>query len=1268
MQSQKGMSLIEVLIALLLSSIVVLAAVTFISTSFTNTTRNKDKDFATQKAIAMLEELKAILEDQKNDASLLDAYDDGPLKVYPESESADLTIRDVVSPLDPPSGNIAWAAPKTDTDFKYVRHISVQRLPGAQSGSIRLVNVKIFLNDDVDRDGKPDLLAEVAGVLQTVASNFPPTQVYDVYLLALENVPGWWVYMNNLIPFVQNAMADLQARNPGLEFRAHWITKLSYGRDQEYTPYLNNAASSTAASSGNLVYWYPGSMPNTAAVPFYYPPAGFNAHINVDGVSTNGLSALNTLPYALADQFNNGMRYPDELAYFERRVQAGLEREDTPTFRILLERMATKPADFQNAIFINLHGELFPFPPIRNYSDPAKEPVDFANVRVVTHPERLRYRNDDELKIRVYGYRINPPNDEDNPLNGNGAVPAPVDGVDILQNTPITITIKGLTGDWNPAGVAGNQIQAIKGGFDFEAPVNVRDPYTLITANTIPSANGMYYTVDNAGSNTVISLFNTPLRTPAWSVTGQDATCTAAASPGTTCWKGLRTGKRLYGMEYIPSPLEDFTLDTTATPVAGTTTPIPTPTPFTKNLSLPQSTTAGAVCTSGDCAKNTARWILTIPQDLLPENNMVTIETRIGDDGCSGLLYPPDPLDPDVGTCTAPNQPTNLSRTFTWRGDDDHIFGNPAAVGGPIDPILPYTERYQILGDPRHLPYVDSKQPHSSPDFVLRNEDSLGMGYNRYFDDFQTDAIKKTSGIGNLSAAANDLWPGWTYIINIGGNNTLFGVKSNGNGTDDGWNTSAGFLEIDEHRIFQTYRAILMKVNSVYTTMSGFSYYYTGIGNEIGYDTANGFPNSIPVDLKPFNGVAGAGFENSITGSVKYIREGSTVAGYWWGINWLGELYPDGMYPSTVPNGWVNTGNLPTGNAANSFVRVNRSGIANAGGGSKFPYPDGTNLITANRRPQAQGSTTFFWIGTPTSTFHHEYLDNTTGTLLAAGTDIGTSYSYPIPDNVPLYRPFSTTYNQTGYNPDHFLQTVYSPILTATPELQFYSHAGAANQGSSLLALNNAANDDVAFVVVNGLSMTTASGTAFISRWSMLTLIQSFLRGGLYGITGSDPGPKHIQQLSRVQITQPSDTMDLQLLNDPDNLELQWKAEWKRWNGKKYIEGAPPVGYPDDFAEDTSDITFFVMYNNNELDALSWKYMQDDSTATPGVRAPAALGIAAPLPLKDPTDPNDPYTYDWNLSDKAKFGQGNYIVRVEAYRDGLPLHYSYHQYRVFIRR
>ena len=78
----------------------------------------------------------------------------------------------------------------------------MQKFPSLQTADVRLVNVRVFGWEN----GRRTLLAEVSSVIQTIADRFPSTQVYDVYCLAIENVPGWWVYMSNLVPFVERAI------------------------------------------------------------------------------------------------------------------------------------------------------------------------------------------------------------------------------------------------------------------------------------------------------------------------------------------------------------------------------------------------------------------------------------------------------------------------------------------------------------------------------------------------------------------------------------------------------------------------------------------------------------------------------------------------------------------------------------------------------------------------------------------------------------------------------------------------------------------------------------------------------------------------------------------------------------------------------------------------------------------------------------------------------------------------------------------------------
>jgi hypothetical protein len=1124
------MSLAEVLVSLAIVSVIVVYTGRLLSTALRATQDNVNKQFATQKALSILEELRAVLQRQDGATTIvLDAFDDGV------TNQPVLTIQsDVTDPANPVSGNRI-----AGTQWLYSRRITVQRFPG--SSDLRLVNVKVFVNEGTGTR----LLAEVASVLSTIGGAMPPTQVYDTYLIAIENIPGWWVHMQNVVPFVESAMNDLESRHPGLQFRRHWIRKLSYGRDPLYAPFINSAADSTQPVQS--VYFYPGLLPTGYPVQYYYPPDFFNARVNIDGAVTNGYdAATNPLPYALADQYNHAMRYPDELALFQARVAAGQETADAPTFRLLLDDMYARPSLYRNAIVINLHGELFPFPPVRNYSDAARDPALYPNVRAVTHAERLRYANTDAVRLRVYSYHT-APNAATVPdwLGRNGTA------------TPITITVKGLS--WIPAP---NAVTAISGGVDFDGNTQP-DVYTTIAAPIGTTANAMYWTYELTGTDTVFHLYNSPLKTPC-----ATTTATACASGG------LDPSRRLYGLEYIPAPVEN--LPDGASPAAFTTT----------------------LETAGTAVKNTARWIINIPTFVLPSDAMVTIETRLGTDLTTGTAFP------------AVNAPRNLSRTYFWRGTDTWLFGDATH-----DPNLPLTERFQIIGDPRHCPYADLKNPHLASGRV--RADRLGMGYNRYFDDFDT--------AGANSGAA---WPGWSYDAPaLSG--TWYGVKNNtSDNTDnnDGWNTRDGMIELDVPRIYEVLRSAVVRSNAIYTTMTGFSYYYVGIGGEIGYDDANGFPNSVPVSSRPFTGGNGWQYEQSIIDGARMIRENATGS-YWWGMSWLGELTPDSAW-----NTWLATGNLPTGTGAGTFSRVSRSSITPN-------LPTGTVFFDGVRRTQEEGSTTFFWSGSARSTFHHRSLGGTTGNLVAEGLAIAANYEVPLADSISNDRPFNVNIDDTGTNPDHFLQPVYGAATTLQPLAEFYRHTTNI-PGSALLAMRD--GSESAFVVVNGLSPAGDSGTAFISRWSFLSLVHSFLSAGLYTNAGV-ADPRRVRELPRVAITAPNDTTDI---DNPSTLRVQWQSSWRRWDGLSYTPA-----YPANWADDTT-IRFARLYSRDN--GRTWLHMQDDTAATPGVRPANAY-------LSTTTQ------YDWSVP-ANRFPRGNYLLRIEAYRDEVPLHYAFHQFRAFFKR
>jgi hypothetical protein len=1347
---QHGLSFAEVLMSIAIIGVLIYGVVTVTSTGLQHSKTNTDRQFAIQKALSMLEELKALVQVSQGGAiTVLDNFNDQNL-----FRDRLTTVGAIADPADEDiSGNTRLNP--VGTMWLYSRQISVTPLADPAnpnlvitSSDVRLVRVRVYKNQYAVGGALQGrrLLAEVASVIRTLAVSFPTTQVYDIYCVAIESIPGWWVNLSTLRPFVTAAIGDMQGRHPGLQFREHWITKASYGRDQQYRPYIN---SNTLDVNGTLtpipfVYFYPGVLPQQYALTanpaepappapwainqvtaspaqFYYPPANFGGlmqqELGAGGAPTwlNPFNAdSNPFPYAIADQYNHGMRYPDELALYNQRVNAPPDPAtgvnpyfgEEMTLRLLLEDMFQRPNNYLNALFINLHGELLPFPPTRNYSDAAKKPAFYTGiapalhngVRVVTHPENVAYDSAvaGSINLRVYSYVLDPTITGAAPgtirlrqPNAVGLQTAFAAGKEFLSE-PISVVIRGV--NWNPANINGNGVRFFAGGVDLDdqkwtadglftgsglvppgppPDYNPRDYYEsgLAPMNDLapPARRRMYYTTALTGAgDTVIKLWNSPLISPCVPTpTTCDANQSLDLAPGGPGASGgieydaanPQSSRRLYGLEYIPSPMENF-----ASGVAQT--------PFAQNLT-----------TRGDLSKNTARWVIEIPTNVLPNCVVplpnppncgpVAIDTYIGDynvgtdqiDSVAGV-HPLETVPP-----TVQNIPPNSSRTFFWRGTAGWLFGGVAQ--NPGGGFLPITERYQIIGDPRHMPYADGKKPHAGAFAAANINARYGQAYNRYFDDFEN------VGEGNRSAS----WPGWTY--------GAFGLRNDGVANNAQWQTSNGNIELDVPRLYQVFRSGLMTTNSLYTTMTGWPYYYLGIGNEIGYDSANNFPYNVPVSRRPFQGTDQAGyFEQAITPgvdwgdtgnpadpvgtsgplrisgqggggtSVKYIKEADNS---WWSMHWLGELYPDDMYRvGGANNDWEEMGNLfapappQASNAANTFLRVRRDNVPSNTAANPTHTP-GTTFSFSSRRTHQQGAPTFFWtggntIGVTSDNACEAIPPGATGcaNLFGAGaSDLPPpNYSLPLDNGIPASRPFIVNAAPPAPLDAVNQAAAYTPNLQLTIWRDYYdSTTGApANlRASSLLALREAAPSTRAvFVVENGLSQTTQAGTDFIARWSFLTLVHSYFEAGLF----NGRNLPAITQLPRVRITSPNPNTDV---SNPTTIPVTWALEWRRWDGRPYTSDgqyAPAANFSEPTTQD-----YWVMYSVDN--GLTWRYINDNATAaTPGVRGPQGFRYAGP-------------TTNWNV---AALPAGDYIVRVECYRQGFPLHYSFHQYQAFITR
>ena len=484
-RKQGGFTLAEVLVSIVIIGIATITIFSFISSLARQTTNIKNQTFATQKAIQIMEELRSLV-GRTDRIGILDNYDDfGSFNPFLTTENTDALGNDPSSPL---SGNV-----RLGSGWRYLRQVSV--VTQTADPYMRRVSVNIYLAKQSNPSETETLLAQSVSVIKTSVAGGVATQVMDVYLLCLENIPGWWTSTQDLRPMADALIGDIQIRNPGLEIKTHWITRLSYGRDPYYTPYINEATRADILTDIPFVYYYPGlTQKRTTAGAyyndFYYYPDFFSAKINVDS------EVRNVGSYGAADQYNNAVRYPEEEEMYARY---GGEM----SLRMLLEKMNSSPTELTNIIILNLHGELLPLPPLRNYSDAAKDPISNPNVRVVTHPESLSYRtNPPNVKLRVYSYVTDP---------GGWA------DASTLSKITICFPEKNFIGSIIVTKYIGNASTA----------------YSSLAATV-----GADYTISFVDNTTVLVLNNSPLR---------------HAQNGNY---GLPSSKRLYELEYIPCPIE----------------------------------------------------------------------------------------------------------------------------------------------------------------------------------------------------------------------------------------------------------------------------------------------------------------------------------------------------------------------------------------------------------------------------------------------------------------------------------------------------------------------------------------------------------------------------------------------------------------------------------------------------------------------------------------------------------------------------------------
>jgi prepilin-type N-terminal cleavage/methylation domain-containing protein len=1319
--NQKGYTLIELAVATAVMA--VLATTVVIANQFVNKqgVANADRTFATEKAVQMYEELRTLVSGNESvGAGVLNDYNnfntfDYVLTTDPNVDTG-TNGGAAGNPGDPLSGNF-----KSDGHWRYMRQVEVN--PVANDTQARQVTVKVYLypgdyavlSSPITQTGP--LLATVGGILRTSQQPNVPTQVLDIYVLQINNIPSWWSVLPTLAGYMQAAVSDLKSRLLGYQVRVHYITRTSYGRDPQYQPETNSFSKPSDTTHQQWVYYYPGITPqdSTAGGNFWYYDPQTSEDVNsvlrtgnfmVDGasypVSTTQLDNSENISYSVADQYNNAMRYPDELAaYAAVTTQTALAVASgivSPEFaqgvseiseRMLMEGMLSQPASFANSMIINLHGELLPLPPLRNYSDAAKDPGDQLiscavtngvsvvcnipasngvsqdmNVRVVTHPELLYYpvsisgattATAVTVRLRVYAYYDGEDTGGVLPT-GDPRVPA------ISLFLPdASVSVIGVTA------IVGSS--TVTYGYEAVTQTLPSIPPTSWNSGLVPrdaAGNPMSMSVSYIGSGnkqTLITLYNTPLRSAIY----------ATGSKG-----GLNPADVLYGAEYIPCSPDQSSSSSNLTAANY----------YANSYNFGNDLGSDNAVTASNNPKNTARWIISLamPVSQIYANGVTLFNGTYGGSGLPATIGGMHTIETRLGNgvtsstfLTSANIPVtvipNLSRTYVWTG-----------AGAAAMP--PYTEQYQFLGDPRDCPYFDVKAGGVS---IAGAAVTIGPNaYNWWF---------KGTGTANMTS------DGYVSFGAAGANNWYNSADGAG-----------GNLNIDLPRYYQIIRQGLLKTTSIWTGTNGWSWFYFGLGGEYGadqYPRLNGvtimddsFRTSGTGVAANFNDLyQGDGVDGS-HGNGLFVASNVTGSNSvtWYQRSWLGEIYPDRAYMGS----WLTNGNLPsiannTLTAAVTTVTGNYycEPMVKVALPAGSPSDDGFAGVTFWANPGGYGSESFYDGNniTTTNTFKHESTDHNGNELQLAVTTYNV-FPFPMPAVVDVNREWDFSGGnppESGiapYNSGAMTTTLDIPTITShngssgvTSRL-FYDYNGngtaTSPYGSGVVRMKqvNGGTTQIGYVIETGTAPSGSIGPQTLAETALVLAMRTFLDGGQMAVTGA---VGHIVQLPLVKIFLAS---AVHQYNQSQGISFTVASPVTATsNGGGAVSVGMPVTdiwwgynpnglasyYTEEYPNYTQPMTLetgmyqeavSVIYNLKYTNGTSWYFVQDGSAAVSGVCDCDLSNVYNGSNLNGHAVTNiAPWTYNWPVatggSGHTVLTQGSYQLMVEAYRQNYGEHYSY---------
>jgi hypothetical protein len=347
-------------------------------------------------------------------------------------------------------------------------------------------------------------------------------------------------------------------------------------------------------------------------------------------------------------------------------------------------------------------------------------------------------------------------------------------------------------------------------------------------------------------------------------------------------------------------------------------------------------------------------------------------------------------------------------------------------------------------------------------------------------------------------------------------------------------------------------------------------------------------------------------------------RVPAAANGRWYARYWLGELFPDSEYDV-----WRKHGNLQAGRGG--YIR------------KEFLKASPDFGFDRRRRTDRFGAPAFFnSTGQRDGPFSHLFQNRNVARATRDGEELGARFNLNTPGTMSAFRPF--TLDATRNYPPEWGEAEYAKRRLTMSERRVLYDATRPRYASSsaLVELSDSRRASSAFFVMNGLSPAGVSGTAFMARYAAITLIQGFMTAGEGGVRVG-----RVPQLPRVEITAPAEDKEL---IDPDTIEVEWELTWKRWDGQPYTR------YYSEAFQETTPVFYAVLFSTDG--GRSWRSAVDGQPARTGERPGRSRLVTG-------------NRIDWKVSDMPA---GDFLLRVEAYRDGIPLHYSYHVVRQNIRR